>query len=187
MKKRFFFLLLLALAGLGLFAPGKAGISDFKTKSSAPGQERESGQTTMLPKAIKAYLGANHYHITNPSSGFSKGGNVIRGEFFRRGGADWAVLVTRDGYSSILVFKDGQTATVDELGKTLEPENLQSGSKTNPFYQRKITLASKAEINSYSELSTAEKHDGIKEMVGKEVKNLYYYDQNQWRSLKTVK
>ncbi len=55
-----------------------------------------------------------------------KPNNVISGELARRGQTDWAVLCSRNGESSILVFWSGSTKSVSEVAKAPDRGFLQT-------------------------------------------------------------
>jgi hypothetical protein len=82
-----------------------------------------------LPPAIIRSLEARGCLI--PQSGFRKGpGNVIRGTFKTAGQKDWAVLCSRHGASSILIFWGGSTKSVSVIAPGKESNDCSRGITT---------------------------------------------------------
>src|SRR5262245_41171779 len=72
--------------------------------------------------------------------------NVIKGEFMRKGQMDWAVLCSRNGSSSILVFWNGSLQSVSEIAKGPDRHYVGTIAAHEPVYYRAIRSASSAYI-----------------------------------------
>lgn len=91
-----------------------------------------------LPATIRRELEKGDFLVPQPFG--QQGRNVVRGEFERRGRADWAVLCSRAGISRILVFWAGSPARVDTLAPTDDATFLQSVRAEQMGYSRKIAV-----------------------------------------------
>ncbi len=95
-----------------------------------------------LPPAIVHQLELRSCAI--PQTGFaSKPHNAIRGEFFRKGRQDWAVLCLAHGNSSILVFPTGGEGHPAELASLADSIFEQSDESGRMVYSRMITAVGK--------------------------------------------
>ena len=75
--------------------------------------------------------------------------NVIQGEFAKQGQKDWAVLCSRNGVSSILIFWSGPTQDCDnEVAPAKDKEFLQGIGDGKIGFSRAISPASKKFIHS---------------------------------------
>ena len=70
-----------------------------------------------LPDEVRTYLQENGYLIPQ-QAGWRHLNNVAQGRFFRRGQTDWAVLASKKGMTSILVFPNGECEGVVSLAST---------------------------------------------------------------------
>jgi hypothetical protein len=90
-------------------SPSEWTKADVETVRLAPA--RFSG----LPSAVEAELNRRQCSIPQPFT--AKPGqpeNAIRGRFTSSAAADWAVLCSRQRHSTLLVFRGGDVAKIDE-------------------------------------------------------------------------
>ncbi|MEK6407161.1 MAG: hypothetical protein AABN34_09380 [Acidobacteriota bacterium] len=85
-----------------------------------------------LPRQITHFLASGRYTIPvvaeNPHHQ-----NVVRGQFARRGQRDWAVLASRGGYSTIVVFWGGSTRKPAFIARKLDSA-IRVIAKAGPRY-----------------------------------------------------
>lgn len=141
-----------------------------------------------LPRNVVRNLRARG--CTVPQADFqSKPNNVIRGEFSRRGQTDWAVLCSRGGESSILVFWAGSTRAPAQLAKAPDKAYWLGNDRDGFHYYRHLMVADKTYILiHYREYGRGEfiptiNHDGIDDGFLEKGSEVYYYYRRAWLSL----
>lgn len=139
-----------------------------------------------LPKAIVSEL--NRRQCTIPQADAPKPNNVIKGSFTGKGLTDWAILCSRAGESTILVFNGGSTKTVSQLAKGPDKISLQTLGDGKIGYSRMIAPVDGAGIVRYQQAFGGPKpspidHQGIEDcFLGKASVILYYY-RGRWLRL----
>lgn len=144
---------------------------------------------TQLPHAVRRHLQARRCLIPQRELK-PMPHNVINGAFARPGQRDWAVLCSRNGFSSILVFWNGQADAVAELA--VYPDNrfmqrVVRNGKTD--YGREINAVGKGFITRhYHKESGAPKpppikHQGIDDGFMDVASIVRYYYRGKWREL----
>lgn len=118
--------------------------------------------------------------------------NVIRGEFARKGQADWAVLCSLARESSILIFWGGSAVDPAEIAKERDKNQLQSidGQGTIGF-SRAISPAGKDFIDKHYQASADSgapqpppiDHQGINDAVLGKASTVHYYYAGKWLEL----
>ena len=101
-----------------------------------------------LPEAIRRELELRKCWVPQ-IWGDSVPHNVIRGHFARPQQNDWAVLCSRSGTSTILVFWRGTADTVAELEARADRNYLQGEGGGQTGYSRSIDVADSAFISSH--------------------------------------
>ena len=114
--------------------------------------------------------------------GISEPHNVIRGQFTRKGQTDWAVLCSKDGKSSILVFWGKPTRCPSELALAEDNGFLQPG------YSRQIVMVDKDYIidhyKSYGgPVPPPLDHQGINDAFVEKASEVHYCYQGKWLRL----
>lgn len=115
--------------------------------------------------------------------------NVISGEFERRGQTDWAVLCSRNGQSSIIVFWRGSTRSVSEIGKAPDRTFLQMVSGDGKFaFSRSIESVGRDYIMSHYQAYRGRKppritHEGINDAYVEKASVVLYYHRGNWLKL----
>ena len=136
--------LTLALSGASLALQGKDDQANLRAATSNL-DRREPSAFPQLPKNIARNLQARG--CTIPQADFEpKPNNVISGEFAMRRRTDWAVLCSRDGNSSILVYWGGSINSPAELAKAPDEGYWLGNDKEGFHYYRQIMTANKKYI-----------------------------------------
>lgn len=114
--------------------------------------------------------------------------NVVRGEFARRGQADWAVLCSRNRESALLVFWRGDADSVAEHPAVPDLNFLQGVGNDEIGFSRVIGIARRDNIlNHYREYGGPEPppidHDGIEDAFEGKASAILYYYKGKWLTL----
>ena len=141
-----------------------------------------------LPPHIIRHLRARGCAIPQ-SFGRSEPHNVISGEFASRGQMDWAVLCSRNGASSILVFWGGSTRRVAEIAASPDSAFLQTIDENgNIGYSRAISAVGRDYIRAhYREYGGRRpprlEHQGINDAFVEKASVVHYYHRGRWLEL----
>ena len=143
---------------------------------------------SQLPKNIVRYL--QRHGCTIPQTYLSsEPHNVIGGEFARRGQTDWAVLCSRSGESSILVFWRGSTRSVAEIAKAPDRGFLQTITEGGKIgFSRIIEAVDRDYIIKHNEAYGGPKlppinHQGINDAYVEKASVVRYYYRRRWLEL----
>ncbi len=126
--------------------------------------------------------------------GEAKAQNVVHGFFARPGQTDWAVLCSRAGKSSILIFWGKPTACSGELAIRDDSNYLQGDADSHLVYSRQISSASGKKILKYAgafsqdgtgkaHASPRLDHAGIEDIFVGKASEIYYCSQGKWQTL----
>ncbi len=168
------------------------------SQSGAAQDKREVADSTIvrlpptafsqLPESIVQHL--QRRGCTVPQTYLSaKPHNVISGEFARRGQTDRAVLCSRNGESSILVFWRGSTKSVSEVARSPDRSFLQTiteGGKVG--FSRIIETVCRDYILKHYEAYGGRKppptyHQGINDAYAEKASIVLYYYRGRWLEL----
>ena len=144
-----------------------------------------------LPALIRAEL---HRHRCTVPQAFAdvRPHNVIQGRFTSAAAADWAVLCSRNGYSSILIFPAGAGAPIAELSSGPDADWLQRaapGSGPGAIgFSRAIGVARPQYIQErykrYGGLKPPPlEHDGINDAFIEKASVVHYWYNGKWLEL----
>lgn len=143
---------------------------------------------SQIPKNIAQYL--EGCGCTVPQTYLSREPhNVISGEFARRGQTDWAVLCSKNGESSILVFGHGSTKSVSEIAKAPDRNYLQTVSESGKAgFSRAIEPVGREYIlRHYKEYGGRKPpritHQGINDVYVEKASVVRYYHGGKWLEL----
>jgi len=143
---------------------------------------------SQLPKNIVLYLEGRG--CTVPQTYLNREPhNVIRGEFARRGQTDWAVLCSRFGESSILIFWRGSTKSVSDIAKAADRNYLQTISEGGRAgFSRAIESVGRDYILSHYKAYGGRKppritHQGINDAYVEKASLVLYYHRGRWLEL----
>ena len=115
--------------------------------------------------------------------------NVISGEFAKKGQTDWAVLCSRDGASSILVFWSGSTKSVSEVAKVEDRSYLQvtGGNGKISFSRSIIAVGGGYILERYRRYGGPKPphidHQGIDDGFLGKASSVWYYHRGRWLEL----
>ena len=111
--------------------------------------------------------------------------NVIKGQFFRAGQVDWAVLCSVDRVSVILVYRNGSALNPSAIAREPDMGRLQGVGNNEIGYSRGIGLATRAYILSHDRAQTAPKidHDGINDAFAEKASVVMYFHNGKWIEL----
>ena len=147
------------------------------------------GAFSSLPAAVRADLEKRMCTIPQ-ADGVDEDGphNVIRGRFTSAASTDIAVLCSRDGVSTILVFRGGRTTNVAELAPVPDKNFLQTGHPKAIVFSRAILVAKPAEIGVYYKEFGGPKpppldHDGIHDAFVSKASIIRYWYGGKWLEL----
>ena len=142
-----------------------------------------------LPNNVARYLSAQG--CTIPQTYLeNKPHNVISGEFTKRGQLDWAVLCSRNGESSILVFKGGSTKHVSAIARQPDSNYLQTITEGGKIgFSRLIGVVGRDVIlKHYREFRGRKppplRHQGIDDAFAEKASAVHYYYRGKWIRLK---
>ncbi len=176
-SKAFFYLVLLILSSPPVLAQDKRLDEDANVVRLAPASFKQ------LPPLVVADLEARQ--CTIPQT-FTKREphNVVSGSFIKRGEVDWAILCSRNGVSTILVYPSGRVQSVHELATEPDSRYLQiiDGEGTIGF-SRMIGRASTDYITRRrpeSIRSTSIDKDGIEDIFVEKASVIRYLYRGKW-------
>lgn len=140
-----------------------------------------------LPTRIQKQL--EDRGCTIPQADFSaKLHNVIQGEFARKRQKDWAVLCSREGRSSILVFWEKPSSCPTEIGEAEDKNFLQGWSGGRIVYSRMLDSATADYIREHYERYGGTKppqldHQGIDDAFMGKASIVWYCHKGEWLRL----
>jgi hypothetical protein len=183
MTKALLFLLLLVQPARTLPAPQEWDAAERAIVRLKPDAFRN------LPAAVRADLDRRQCTIPQPD-GLDGAGphNVIRGRFTSQTAADIAVLCSKDGVSTILVYRGGATKDVATLAAMTDRHFLQTGHPKPIEFSRAIGVASPAQMRVYHEAFGTGKmprldHDGIDDAFVGKASTVRYWTGGKWLDL----
>jgi hypothetical protein len=140
-----------------------------------------------LPPAIAAVLRARNCTVPQPA-GATSPRNVIRGEFFESGQETWAALCSVNGWSTILVFRNGQDAAPHSLARKEDRNYLQSLDKHSVGYSREIRTVGRDFIVGHDNGHPVPKpprinHHGIDDAFLEKASEVWYFHAGKWYKL----
>ncbi len=114
--------------------------------------------------------------------------NVVQGELRRKGQMDWAVLCSRDGHSSILVFGNISPTRITEISRQSDGIFVQGVGGGKLGYSRRIGIVGKQFIiGHYRAYGGPEPpriyHQGIDDAFLEKASVVHYYHGGRWLEL----
>lgn len=165
-----------------LNAQDKWQLADQMTVRLAPSEFRQ------LPENIVRALQARWCTIPQ-SFIIAKPHNVISGEFSKRGQTDWAILCSRAGVSSILVFWGGSDTSVAEISRAPDRDYLQviDGAGRIGFSRVLNGVDRKYILDHYQNYGRPKpppiKHQGINDAFAEKASVVHYFYRGHWIEL----
>lgn len=166
-----------------LGANDKWQLADQRTVRLAP------SEFPQLPKNIVRALQARRCTIPQ-SFIIAKPHNVISGEFSKRGQTDWAMLCSRAGASSILVFWGGSDTSIAEISRTPDRDFLQiiDGEGRIGFSRVLNGVDWKHILEHYQYFGGPKlppiKHQGINDAFAEKASVVHYFYRGEWIELR---
>ncbi len=148
-----------------------------------------------LPKDIAGYLQKRGCKIPQISNEYNDEPphNVIKGNFYKKGQQDWAVLCSENGSSTILVFRDGAVKNIHELAKQTDDSYMQviDGAKGTLGFSRLIATADKNYIKKRDEefagngiaKTIPDNVQGIDDIYVEKASVIHYFRNGKWVEL----
>ena len=142
---------------------------------------------SQLPKGVMQELQRRNCTIPQVWDAHQPG-NVISGEFLKKGQRDWAVLCSVRLKSSILVLPEKSPQTAFKLEEEEDLDMLQGVGEGKIGYSREIMPVGEAFIREHNRDSDGPKlplidHLGINDAVAEKGSVVFYYYQNKWLRL----
>jgi len=114
--------------------------------------------------------------------------NVIRGSFTSARRSEWAVLCSRRGTSSILVFRADSAKLVAEIAAARDNLYLQGDGQGRPYYSRTISVVGKDYILEHYKAYGGPKpppitHHGIDDGFMEKASVVRYFYRGKWLEL----
>lgn len=141
-----------------------------------------------LPKQIVHYLRQSRCTIPQLWDK-PKPHNVIRGRFSKNTQCDWAVLCSRNGVSTILVFWNGSVKKPSQIAKTADKAYLQTvdGGGEIGFSRVISTVGRKYIVDHYKEYGGRKPppidHEGIDDGYSEKGSMVFYFYRRRWLQL----
>ncbi|HEX5475875.1 MAG TPA: hypothetical protein VFX12_14540 [Vicinamibacterales bacterium] len=143
---------------------------------------------TELPQAIRLELVRRGCTIPQPFAA-TEPQNVIEGPFTSADRVDWAVLCSRRGVSSILVFRGGATAAPDEFGAAPDSTYLETIDDRGTIgYTRALAVATPEYIRRHDVADGGPQpppldHEGIDDQFLEKASVVWYWYRGRWLEL----
>jgi hypothetical protein len=107
--------------------------------------------------------------------------NVIHGEFWQKGNRDWAVLCSRDGTSSLLVFRSSALSLPIELESGKDIDRLQARLNGTLGFAWGLDLAAAESVRRVAgKRSVSIDHDGIQVSIVEKSSEIQYNLNGTW-------
>lgn len=140
-----------------------------------------------MPSGVAAVLQSRHCTIPQPDKdGAAR--NVIKGEFFRKGQKGWGVLCSSGGKSSILVFRNDNDSTPDEIAESTDNRFIIDTWQGGKVYSREISAVDHELILRHYRAYDGPKpapidHNGIDDAFLEKASITWYWHNGKWVQL----
>jgi hypothetical protein len=140
-----------------------------------------------LPSGVAAVLQSRHCTIPQPNKD-GPARNVIQGEFFGRRQKGWAVLCSSSGKSSILVFRNNNDSSPDEIAEFPDNQFLIDTWQGGTADSREISAADQKFILRHYRAYGGPKpppidHNGIDDAFLEKASITWYWHNGKWVQL----
>lgn len=175
---------------VGILAPGvRPPQEDVSWRKEAAGQIRRLRPEAFpeLPRSVGAVLRQRGCLVPQPAPD-GPPRNVIRGEFFAKGQAGWAVLCSAGGRSAILVFRHDADSTPELLARSEDQIYVYRHEQGKTYYLREIAVADRKFIMTHYRAYGGPEpppidHHGIDDSFLEKASITYYWHQRTWLRL----
>jgi hypothetical protein len=109
--------------------------------------------------------------------------NIIRGEFARHGQEDWAVLCSKGGSSTIVIFWGKTTTCPASLARLEDAHYLKRGKDKQLRYSRSIRALGKSELGDRAGIAGLKSfsHEGIDDRFVGKSSAFFYCSEGKWK------
>lgn len=109
--------------------------------------------------------------------------NVIHGEFARKGQEDWAVLCSKGGSSTIVIYWGAKTACPASLARLEDAHYLKRGNDKKMRYSRSIRALGKSELGERAGIAGLKdfSHQGIDDRFVGKSSAFFYCSAGKWK------
>jgi hypothetical protein len=109
--------------------------------------------------------------------------NVIHGEFARHGQEDWAVLCSKGGSSTIVIFWGKTTACPASLARLDDAHYLKRGTDKTVRYSRSIRALGESDLGDRAGIAGLKpmSHQGIDDRFVGKSSALFYCSKGKWK------
>jgi hypothetical protein len=109
--------------------------------------------------------------------------NVIQGEFARHGQEDWAVLCSKGGSSTIVIFWGKATTCPASLARLEDAHYLKRGKDKKLRYSRSIRALGKSELGDRAGIAGLKSfsHEGIDDRFVGKSSAFFYCSEGKWK------
>jgi len=109
--------------------------------------------------------------------------NVIHGEFARKGQEDWAVLCSKGGSSTIVIFWEKTTACPASLARLDDVHYLKRGKDKTVRYWRSIRALGENDLDDRAGIAGLKpmSHQGIDDRFVGKSSALFYCSEGKWK------
>src|ERR1700686_29515 len=120
---------------------------------------------------------------TAGANGADSATNVIHGEFARHGQEDWAVLCSKGGSSTIVIFWGKTTACPASLARLEDAHYLKRGKDKKVRYSRSIRALGESDLGDRAGISGLKSfsHEGIDDRFVGKSSAFFYCSQGKWK------
>jgi|GEM_PF-656722 len=109
--------------------------------------------------------------------------NVIHGEFARHGQEDWAVLCSKGGSSTIVIFWGKTTACPASLARLEDAHYLKRGKDKKVRYSRSIRALGESDLGDRAGIAGLKpmSHQGVDDRFVGKSSALFYCSEGKWK------
>jgi hypothetical protein len=139
-----------------------------------------------LPPAIQKQAEVRGCEIPQEAfAGETKLNNVISGEFAQRGQKDWAILCSKGGNSSIVVFWGKSASCAAEIRAEDDATYLQDDGTRRFVYSRAIRPVNAAQLHGYADSlhSGLPRYQGIEDAFTGKASTVVYCVDGVWKEI----
>jgi hypothetical protein len=139
------------------------------------------GEVEHVARAVGKAAGDTGSEPANDTAG--KPSNVIHGEFARHGQEDWAVLCSKGGSSTIVIFWGKTTACPASLARLDDAHYLKRGKDKKVRYSRSIRALGKSELGDRAGIAGLKEfsHQGIDDRFVGKSSAFFYCSEGKWK------
>ena len=148
-------------------------------------QRLQPSELSELPEVLVAELQTRGCTIPQLGYPHPNSNNVIHGEFAEKGQTDWAVLCSKNRFSSILIFWGGSPENPSEIADFQDHIFLQGQGNGQILYSRALGVVGQEYIRDHYIKYIGPNpppidHEGIDDIFVEKASSVHYYNQGKW-------